>query len=219
MAFPILCFVGKNTQAMVKESHKLTLDSASRKTFLDRLKGVQEKIRTLQADFQEERRISSLKTPLCFEGQIYYQSKNLFFMAYKKPFNYILRIQGKEALFYVEGSKTADFVDLSNVSDIAKHPNLFVWDPSQFKGEIWEDTQGFYLEETPQKGNKNYLSRRLTVLLDPKTLLVKQIEIQDAPGDLTVISVFNMQVNHELPLSVTRFTLPEGVKINRLNQP
>jgi len=203
----------RNTVTPAEEGGIVPLDLTEQKTFLDRLRNVQGDIRSLQADFVEERSIPSLKTPLRFEGRLYYHRKGLFFMEYRRPFNYILRVQGKEALFYVEGSQTADMVDISSVQGLPKHGDLFGWNPDAFKGQVWEDAQGYRLEETAQGG------RRLTILLDRKTLLVRRIRFEDDGGDVTEITLSDMKVNHELPLSVLQFTLPKGIKVNRLSQP
>ena len=195
------------------------MDQSARKAFLDRLQKVQAGIRTFQADFKEERKMLSLGRPLSFEGRVYYARESLFFMEYQRPFQYILRVRGKEALLHVEGSGTADVMDISGVRGLGKRPDLLGWDPNQFKGEIWEEAEGYRLEETGPKENETEYSRRLVVFIDRKTLLASRIEMDDASGDVTKITLSNVKVNQELPSKILRFTLPEGTRLNRLSRP
>ena len=163
LSWPAACITG----ALAGETVAELMDQSTRKTFLERLRKVQAGIRTFQADFKEERKMSSLERPLFFEGRVYYVRESLFFMAYQRPFQYILCVRGKEALLYVEGSRTADVMDISGIKGLGKRPDLFGWDPSRFKGSVWKGIEGYRLEETGSEGEaKN--SRRLIVFLDPE---------------------------------------------------
>jgi outer membrane lipoprotein-sorting protein len=57
------------------------------------------------------------------------------------------------------------------------------------------------------------------VALDKKSLQVKYVCIEDESGDVTTISLFDVQINLDIPHAILSFELPEGVKINRLHQP
>lgn len=205
--------------ALAGETAEEPMDQSARKAFLDRLRKVQAGIRTFQADFKEERKMPSLGRPLSFEGRVYYARESLFFMEYQRPFQYILCVRGKEALLYVEGSRTADVMDISGVKGLGKRPDLLGWDPNQFKGRVWEEAEGYRLEETGPKEGEVENSRRLIVFIDHKTLLASRIQMDDASGDVTKITLSNVKVNQELPLKVLHFTLPEGTRLNRLSRP
>jgi outer membrane lipoprotein-sorting protein len=207
------------TGALAGETAEQPMDQSARKAFLERLRKVQATIRTFQADFREERKMSSLGRPLSFEGRVYYARESLFFMAYQRPFPYILQVRGKEALLYVEGSGTADVMDISGVEGLGKRPDLLGWDPNQFKGEVWEETGGYRMEETGRKDGDDENSRRLVVFIDHQTLLASRIQMDDASGDVTKITLSNVKVNQELPSKVLHYALPEGTKLNRLSQP
>ena len=223
---PVICLVlflllsmSRYTAILAEEGTMRLLDSAAGKTFFDRLRNVQEDIRTLQARFVEERSVASLKAPLHFEGKIYYNSEGMFFMEYNKPINYIIRVKGKEALFYVKGSQTVDVVDVSGVKGVATHSGLFGMKLNRFKGQVWEGEQRYRLEERAQEDAGDSGGQHLTVFLNRKTLLVERVRIEDEYGEVTEITLSDMQVNRELPASVLQFTLPPGIKRNRLDNP
>jgi len=215
----ILLLMGGYSTVPAKEEAMYPLDSAAGKTFYDRLGKVQEDIKTFKAVFVEKRSISSLKAPLRFEGEIYYHHEGLFFMEYKKPIDYVICVKGKEALFYVKGSQTADVADVSGVKGLAKHSDLFGMNPSRFKGEVWEGENSYRLEEKEQGSGVENGGQNLTLFLNRKTLLVECIRIEDDYGDVTEITLSDIKVNQELPTFVLQFTLPKGVGRNRLDNP
>jgi outer membrane lipoprotein-sorting protein len=184
---------------------------------LEKLVELQKSIETFQSAFSEQRSTKVLKSPLHFEGRIYYDAKGLFFMQYFKPVKYILRVRGGEVLFYVEGSTTADMADLSNVEGMAKHSSLFVWDPGDFKGSIWESDDEYRLEDASGEVGERKGEKKVLIFLDRKNLHMKRIRIDDEFGDVTEISLSEQRINEELPPSVLHFSLPAGTKINRMD--
>ncbi len=186
---------------------------------LERLGSMKKDVRTLQADFIEKRTIPSLAIPLTYEGRIYYRNDGFFFMEYTKPLHHILRVLKNEALFFVEGSSNADMVDISSVNGVVGNPSIFVLDPTKFSGQVLEDNDVYILKDKKEDLDNKGPGPKLTVFLEKKSLQVKEVCIEDESGDVTEISLFNVQTNLDIPDSVLSFELPEGVKINRLNQP
>jgi len=205
------------TDDITESLRALALDESQ--AILERLGNMQKDVRTLQADFIEKRTIPSLAIPLTYEGRIYYRNDGFFFMEYTKPLHHILRVLKNEALFFVEGSSNADLVDISSVNGVAGNPNIFVLDPTKFSGQILEDNDVYILKDKKKDLDKKGPDPKLTVFLEKKNLQVKEVCIEDESGDVTEISLFNVQTNLDIPNSVLSFELPKGVKTNRLNQP
>jgi outer membrane lipoprotein-sorting protein len=195
------------------------LSSDESQAILERLGNMRKDISSLQADFIEERSIPSLAKPLRFEGRIYYRDKTLFFMEYEKPVHHILRVKDNEALFFVEGSKTADLVDITAVQGIAGNAEIFAVDPTTFSGQVLEDEDAYILEENRQGRDEKVEGPKLSVYLNKKNLMVKKILMADESGDITAITLLEVRTDRTIPQSVLSFELPQGVKINRLNQP
>jgi outer membrane lipoprotein-sorting protein len=200
-----------------KERH--VLNAAEREAFLKRVKQVQTEVSTFQADFEEKRKIPSLKTPMTFGGRVYYRRDALFFMEYQRPIHYFLQVKGKEALFYVAGSPTADVVDISSMQGLAGQRDFLGWAPVRFKGQIFEDASGFHLEEKTEAASGGAAKSGVHMMLDKQSLLVKWIRIADSSGDTTEITFSGIKVNDTLPVHIRNFTLPEGTQLNRLDQP
>ena len=193
------------------------LDAPERAAFIDKVRGLQAGLQTFQAAFKESRSLAALKNPVRYECRLYYDRKGLFFMEYTMPFKHIMRVQGKEALFYVEESPTADTADLSNVEGLAQRPDIFGWKPDDFKGQVLEDSRGYVLEEAAPAAQQQ-AGRKLTIILDRTTLLATSIRIQDN-DDVTEINLSDAQLNKALPDAVTKFSLPGTVKLNRIGKP
>jgi outer membrane lipoprotein-sorting protein len=209
----LVLFLPKSMPA--EEEKKQILSQTEREDLLSRLKVVQAKIKTFKADFFEERTLEALPSPLIYEGTLYYDRDNLLFMRYNRPVQYVLRVKGGEAMIYVIGSPTADIADISTGNKTTGHTDIFNWDPSSFKGQIYSDVDGFWFKETSQKNG----APQLNILLDRKTLLVKQFSIIGGNGDTTKIVFKDKKINQTLPSKVLNFSLPKGTKLNRLSPP
>jgi len=210
--------VGAFCETDEEKAGRRLLSPDESRAILERLGNMRKDIITLQAGFIEERTIPSIPTPLKFEGRIYYQNKKLFFMEYEKPFRHILRVRDNEALFFVEGSTTADLVNIGGVQGIAGNADIFAVDPARFSGQVLEGKGVYVLEENRIDNGEKEQGSRLSVYLDKKNLLVRKILMEDESGDATVISLFNIETNKEIPQKILSFHLPEEVKINRMNQ-
>ena len=189
------------------------------RVILERLGSMRDDIRTLQADFVEERMIPALEMPLKYEGKIYYRNDGFFFMEYSKPIHHILRVQNNEALFFVEGSKTADLVNISAADGIAGNPDVFAINPANFSGQILEDEEVYVLTDKKKDESEKGPAPKLTVSLEKKSLLVNRVRIEEGYGDVTEIFFRNVRTNQDIPTSIASFELPEGVKMNRIHQP
>lgn len=195
----------------------LSIDES--RVIIERLRNMRKEMTSLQAGFIEERSIPSLAMPLKFEGRVYYKKDTLFFMEYEKPVHHILRVKADEALFFVEGSRTADLVDLSSVQGIAGNGDIFNIDPARFSGQVLEGEQAYVMEVNRENSGENDRGPRISVYLNKNNLSVKKIIIADESGDMTMITLFDVKVSQDLPQSIRTFELPEDVKINRLNRP
>ena len=140
-------------------------------------------------------------------------------MEYVKPLRHVLRVSNNEALFFVEGSPTADVVDMSEANGLAGNADIFALDPDKFSGQVLEGEAVYVLQDAGKNPDQKGLSPKLSVSLDKKNMLVKEIRIEDESGDITEICLLNVQTNLDIPPSVLAFELPDGVKINRINQP
>jgi outer membrane lipoprotein-sorting protein len=201
--------------SLAGEAGPVPLDAVKREALLQRIRDVQSGIRTMQAPFTEDRSLAGLAVPLHFEGVLYVERGGLLFMEYRHPLEHILQVKGDSVLFYVKGSTTADLVDLSQVQGIAGRPDVFAWNPGDFRGEIYEEPDAYRLEDRGKAGE----GRRITVFLDRETLLVCAIDLTEKGGDRTHIALGGLEVNRPLPQRITDFQLPEGTGINALGGP
>ncbi len=197
---------------------KKPVPSETRQTVLEGLKKLRQEIQTFEADFAEARTIPGLEIPLNYTGKIYYQKDGIFFMKYITPFEHILRVQNSEALLYVIGSSTADLVSMGATNGIAGNTDLFAMDLTGFSGQILENEVHYMLIKDRPPSQKSETEPDMTLFLDKKNLLFSRIQFQDASGNRTVIQLENVKTNKALPEIIASFSLPEGVKINRLSQ-
>jgi len=154
-----------------------------------------------------------LRRPLHYSGRLYFHREGLFFMAYTRPIEYILQVQGKTALLYVKGNPTADRVTMGQESDIAPQARWFDWNPTAFSGEIHQLPQVYRFSTRPDG------APGIDLFLDRSSLLVRRIVIHNKGGDTTDIVLSEISTGHPLPPAVTDFRLPEGIVINSMDRP
>lgn len=193
------------------------LEGSKLEVFLERLKDVQARVETFQAEFVEKRKLAMLNKPILYKGRLYYDSEGLFFMEYDKPVKHIIRVQGKKALLWVRGSPTADVVNLSGVQGVVNPRDLFNYSRNKSNVEVWEQDSRYRLEERSPQDEGKAGGKNVKVFLHHETLMVKRIRLQEKGGDFTELLFSNIRINQDLPSGVSGFTLPEGVKVNRVS--
>ncbi|MDX9786189.1 MAG: outer membrane lipoprotein carrier protein LolA [Desulfobacterales bacterium] len=203
--------VGSTPRAAAEETPTLLPDNA-RPGLFDRLKQVQATLKTFQAHFVELRSVTGLAAPIRYEGTLYFEKDRLFFMQYDSPVHHVLRVRGKEALMYIEGSPTADVMMLSNQGAVAENAAFLAWDPNRFTGTISQTADTYFFQDTTA-------GAALTFALHKQSLIMKHLKIDNHTGDITDIRFSSEKLNAPLPEKVLDFKLPEGVILNRMTQP
>lgn len=191
------------------------LDQAEAQAVLQRIKESQAGLVTISASFVEERRIAVLANPLVFSGKVYVEPEDFLFLKYEKPLEHIMKMTGGTVLFFVEGSETADMVDLAGAQERGQQPDLFNWSPKNYQGEVREVADGYLLADP----EANAGSRKVRVIIDKGNLVVRHILLVDESGDETRISLSDVRLNAEIPANIRNYALPEGVRVHKLNQP
>jgi outer membrane lipoprotein-sorting protein len=180
---------------------------------LERIKQNQAGIKTITGSFTEERHISTMPMPLIFTGKVYAEPPVFLFLAYEEPIRHIMKVSGDTVLFYVEDAETADVVNMKAAGESAP-PNMFGWDPTDFKGEILETETGYTLYTPEIKAG----DREIRITLNKETLMVQALIMQEPGGDVTKITMAGLVVNGVIPVEILEYELPDGVKLNVMGQ-
>lgn len=212
ISFMTLLMISVSALYCQGSDHLVTGEAAAR--LLERIKTNQAGIQTISGSFTEQRTISTMPMPLLFTGKVYAQPPGFLFLSYEQPVQHIMKVSGDTVLFYVADNMTADQVDLKAVGEGGAPPNLFGWDPSDFKGEILETDEGYILYNPEIKAG----DREIRITLDKETLMVQALTMLEPGGDITKIVMDDLQVNAEIPESILDFQLPKGVTINQMGQ-
>jgi outer membrane lipoprotein-sorting protein len=211
-----LCLCGEFFfSAAARAEEGRLLDAVEAQEVLDRIKASQSGLVTIIASFTEERKIAVLAHPLVFSGKVYVEPEDFLFLRYEKPLAHIMKMAGDTVLFYVEGAETADMVDLAGAGERGQRPDLFNWSPKNFKGEVREVAEGYLLAD-PEAAAGN---RRVRVIVDRRTLVVRHILLVDEGGDETTISLADVRLNEKIPDHIRNYALPPEVRVHTMNQP
>lgn len=215
LLFVLLCLGGMPGRALAVDTEApRLLDDKEATAVLERIKASQEGIKTIIASFTEERNITALARPLTFAGQVYAEPEDFLFLRYEEPLRHIMQMSGDNVLFFVEGSDTADMVDLAGARQQGQRPDLFNWSPLDFQGKVYELADGYLL--TDQQAAEG--GRQVRVVIDKENLVVRSLQMEDDSGDETIITLHNVRLNREIPAEIRHYSLPHGVRIHKMNQ-
>lgn len=215
IVFVLLCLGGMATRDVIAGTATSRLLGEEEATaVLERIKASQEEIKTIIASFSEERNIAALARPLIFSGQVYAEPEDFLFLRYEEPLRHIMQMSGDSVLFFVEGSDTADMVDLDGAGQKGRRPDLFNWSPVDFQGRVYELEDGYLL--TDQQATES--ARQIQVVVDKENLVVRSLQMVDEGGDETTITLRNVRLNRQIPDEIRHYSLPQGVRIHKMNQ-
>ncbi len=210
-----LCLCVFSNSAYASDEEGRLLDPVEAQAVLQRIKESQAGLLTISASFVEERRIAVLAHPLVFSGKVYVEPEDFLFLKYEKPLQHIMKMAGNSVLFFVEGSETADLVDLAGAQERGQQPDLFNWSPKNFQGEVREVADGYLLADSKASAG----NRQVRVIIAKDNLVVRHILLVDQGGDETTISLSDVRLNDKIPDHIRNYALPEGVRVHKLNQP
>jgi len=76
-----------------------------------------------------------------------------------------------------------------------------------------KDPKGNYLVELEPKGRGGDEVNRFTVVVDPKTWIVKTIYLYDPFGNVTTVTFKDIEINRGISNSLFTFKVPKGVDV------
>lgn len=171
-----------------------------------------ETVATIEADFVQEATSKAMKRSDTSEGRVYFKKPGKMRWEYKKPLEDLIVSNGKtiwvfqpdlaqaiEKPFDAGASGLAtDF--LSGIGDLKKN----------FKVKAADGNIVTLIPNDPGES-----IRKITLMLDSKTGLIKKTTIDDAYGNETSITFKNMKTNIEIKDALFEFKPMKGVTIVR----
>jgi outer membrane lipoprotein-sorting protein len=171
---------------------------------------LQKSIRTMKAEFIQEKHSELLKMPMVSRGTFYFSSPERVVWDYDEGMRIVS--DGTKLILYYKELAEADIMDIANLPFV---PGGFSIDRlrERYRIEVLETTdRRHHLSLTPITQSK-FLMEIIITLDDSATPL--EIRITERTRDYTLISFAKAQLNISLPEELFDMKLPAGVKMRK----
>ncbi|MDR1129841.1 MAG: outer membrane lipoprotein carrier protein LolA [Prevotellaceae bacterium] len=171
-------------------------------TFMRQYKSVSQEIKTLEADFTQEKEIALLTNKLHSSGRMIFRNDNRLKIEYFKPNAFIFAMQG-EKITIKDGERAASSISTKSsrlfeqISQITMHAiNGRIFDSKGFSSNILEDGDSYLIVLVPKSGGIREYYRELNLHIAKKTFLMEKMTMKETSGDKTVMNFKNIRTNN-----------------------
>ena len=204
--------------ALLASSLLLAPQSAGTRDASAVVSGIQKKyasINDLSSSFTQETRIKDLGEKISSSGKVWFKKPGMMKWQYEEPWKDAIVSDGKKIRYFDSRENQVTEMELESVwadslgsytviSILEDLDRLFDVRP----GAGSTDGRGNILLDLKQKNQEQ--SRQVTIAVDPKTYMLREIIIGDIFGNTTVIKLGTAKVNLGIPDSFFTFEKPKG---------
>ncbi|MDE0290888.1 MAG: outer membrane lipoprotein carrier protein LolA [Candidatus Dadabacteria bacterium] len=182
--------------------------------------GIQKKyasINDLSSPFTQVTRIKDLDEKIASSGKVWFKKPGMMKWQYEEPWKDTIVSDGKKVWYFDSRENQATEMEIESVwadslgsytiiSILEDLDRLFDVRP----GAGGTDGRGNILLDLKQKNQEH--SKQVTIAVDPKTYMLREIIIGDIFGNTTVIKLGTPEVNLGIPDSFFGFKKPKGAR-------
>ncbi len=181
-----------------------------------------ESTREFQASFEQASTVKALNRVQHAEGEVWFKKPGKMRWNYYKPSRDEIVSDGKKFWYYyrddnqvvetsldqvVDNPSTATFLQgLGNIGEEFK---------ARFPDNGGRDKEGNYLIQLVPKDNSGDEVNKFTIVVDPKSWLVKMFYLYDPFGNVTTVTFKDIKINKGIADSLFTFRAPKGVEVIR----
>ncbi len=162
------------------------------------------KVSTISSNFIQEKELTALTEKIISSGQFWFKRSNKVKIAYTKPFQYVLVIDGNTLLIRNENRDSQVNV---RSNKLFRQINQIIVDCVQgtilestdFTSRIFESDSIYLLELVPANKAVKDFFQRIVLRVEKRDYSVLSIEMHESTGDRTVITFMDKKLNEALP--------------------
>ncbi|MDR1887593.1 MAG: outer membrane lipoprotein carrier protein LolA [Prevotellaceae bacterium] len=174
------------------------------KIFIQQYKSVAEKIKTLEADFSQEKAIVLLTNKLRSTGRMIFKSDNRLKIEYFKPHAFIFSMHdGKITI--KDGERAASSIAVKNsklfeqISRITMHAiNGKIFDSGDFSSTVMENEDSYLIRLVPKSKELKQYYKELDLYIGKETFMMERMTMKETSGDETVMNFENIRTNNTI---------------------
>jgi outer membrane lipoprotein-sorting protein len=198
-----LCFVAVSAHADPRTDERVPGASLNADEVLARLEKKVSVVRTLQADFIQEKHLAVLDEPLILKGTIFMQKPSLFAWHVREPLRYSVVIQGETARQWDEDTEQVQKMSLSeNPALKMAMGQMRDWFSGAYRSMLGEyevavvEEDPISLQFIPREGAlAEKVIGSVTIIFEGDERYLRQIRVVEKRGDSTLLTFLDTLLN------------------------
>jgi outer membrane lipoprotein-sorting protein len=175
------------------------------KLFMQQYKNTSEKIKTLEADFTQEKEIVLLTNKLISQGRMIFRNDNRLKIEYLKPNVFIFSMHdgkvtlkdGEQAASSISTKNNKLFEQISQITLYAINGKIF--DSKDFNSTVLENEISYLIVLIPKSKELKQYYKKLDLYISKESFLIEKMAMKETSGDETVMDFKNIKINNEIP--------------------
>lgn len=196
-----VCFIFFTLTAFPQNSNFVKMTDADKSVFIQNMQAASKTTHSLQCNFTQKKNSSLLDEAVVSNGMMYFKAPDALRWEYTSPQAYAFVMNQGQSV--VKNNKGITNLDAQS-SQMIKNMTEMIMGMINGKGLIDNKnfTTSYYTNQkqvriilTPKNSKIKMLFRSIQVYVNPKTYLANLIEMNEAGGDVTSISLTNIKKN------------------------
>lgn len=186
------------------------------------IEGIQskyERIKDFHADFTQEATVKALNKVQKADGEVWFKKPGMMRWNYYKPAKDEIVSDGRTLWFYNEEEKQVIESPLHQVSETGTTTTLLsglgqikeLFKASFSSSKEFETNGSYLIDLRPKEDGEDF--NKVTVSVDKSTMIVGTMYLYDPYGNLTKVTLDNIEVNKGVSDSLFDFKAPPGVEV------
>lgn len=188
-------------------------------TVVDKIQNKYEKIKDFHADFTQEANVKALNKVQKAEGEVWFKKPGMMRWNYYEPAKDEIVSDGKTLWYYNEEEKQVIQSSLNQVSETETTTTLLsglgnikeLFKASFSESKEFETNGNYLIDLQPKEDEENY--NKVTVSVDKDSMIVNTIYLYDPFGNLTKVTLEDIELDGGVSDSLFSFKVPEGVEV------
>jgi len=179
-------------------------------------------VKEFHASFNQASTVKVLNKVQRAQGEVWFKKPGKMRWNFYTPYRDEIVSNGKRFWYYNKEDKQ---VVESSLEQVVENPTTTTFLQglgaikdaflAKFPKTGKKDPKGNYLVELEPKGRGGDEVNRFTVVVDPKTWIVKTIYLYDPFGNVTTVTFKDIEINRGISNSLFTFKVPKGVEVIR----
>lgn len=196
--FYAILFILSSLSAFAQQA----VSKSESKRMIEEVSAAAENMSALQCDFKQTKQLSLLKTAMSSQGKMYYKGGKLLRWEYVSPYTYVfilnndkvmLKSKGKTDVISVKSSKLFQQIARIMMSSIT---GKCLSNAEDFNVTMYHMSGGKWMARLiPRQKELAQFFSRIQLYIDPKIQMVTTVELIEKGGDITQITLNNVEKN------------------------